>query len=153
MNRRRVVSISAIMMLGLTALPYSAISQQWSIKDQLVGTWTLASWEHAFPNGSRVQSYGINPKGIVVFDAKGRFFLMFARPDLPKIASNAPATATSEEAKLCWAVRSRTSAHAASTMPIESSAFASKPARSRISSRAIKMAGSSLSRPTNFITK
>src|SRR6516164_8090546 len=74
------------MMLGLTALPNSAISQQWSIKDQLVGTWTLASWEHALPNGSKVQSYGTNPKGIVVFDAKGRFFLMFARPDLPKIA-------------------------------------------------------------------
>jgi len=96
MNRRSVLSI---MMLGLTALPNSAISQQWSIKDQLVGTWTLASWEHALPNGSKVQSYGTNPKGVVVFDAKGRFFLMFARPDLPKIASNAPATATSEEAK------------------------------------------------------
>ena len=94
MNRR-----SVLMMLGLTALPNSAISQQWSIKDQLVGTWTLASWEHALPNGSKVQSYGTNPKGIVVFDAKGRFFLMFARPDLPKIASDAPATATSEEAK------------------------------------------------------
>jgi hypothetical protein len=99
MNRRSVLSIFAIMVLGLTALPNSAISQQWSLKDQLVGTWTLASWEHALPNGSKVQSYGINPKGIVVFDAKGRFFLMFARPDLPKIASNAPATATSEEAK------------------------------------------------------
>ena len=54
---------------------------------------------HALPNGSKVQSYGTNPKGIVVFDVKGRFFLMFARPDLPKIASNAPATATFEEAK------------------------------------------------------
>ena len=87
------------MILGLAALPNSAISQQWSLKDQLVGTWTLASWEHVLPNGSKVQSYGTNPKGIVVFDAKGRFFLMFAHPDLPKIASNAPATATSEEAK------------------------------------------------------
>src|SRR5215467_3443156 len=96
MNRRSVLSI---MMLGLTALPNSAISQQWSIKDQLVGTWTLAAWEHALPNGSKVQSYGTNPKGIVVFDAKGRFFLMFARPDLPKIASNAPTTASPEEAK------------------------------------------------------
>ena len=46
MSRRSLLSISAIMMLGLTALPNSAISQQWSIKDQLVGTWTLASWEH-----------------------------------------------------------------------------------------------------------
>jgi hypothetical protein len=60
------------MMLGLIALPYSAISQQWSIKDQLVGTWTLVSWEHALPSGSKDQSYGTNPKGIVVFDAKGR---------------------------------------------------------------------------------
>src|SRR5499427_198392 len=100
MNRRSVLSI---MLLGLTALPNSAISQQWSIKDQLVGTWTLASWEHALPNGSKVQSYGPNPKGIVVFDAKGRFFLMFARPDLPKIASNNPATATAEEAKAVMA--------------------------------------------------
>jgi hypothetical protein len=99
MSRRSVLSISAIMMLGLTASPNSAISQQWSRKDQLVGTWTLASWEHVLPNGSKVQSYGSNPKGIVVFDAKGRFFLMFVLPDLPKIASNDPATATSEEAK------------------------------------------------------
>src|SRR5260370_22604999 len=99
MNRGSVLSIFAMMMLGLAALPNSAISQQWSLKDQLVGTWTLASWEHVLPNGSKVQSYGTNPKGIVVFDAKGRFFLMFARPDLPKIASNAQATATSEEAK------------------------------------------------------
>jgi hypothetical protein len=98
MNRRSVLSISAIMMLGLTALPNSAISQQWSLKDQLVGTWTLASWEQVLSNG-KVQSYGSNPKGIVVFDAKGRFFLMFARADLPKIASNDPATVTSEEAK------------------------------------------------------
>src|SRR5262245_13372856 len=99
MNRRSVLSISVIMMLGVTALPNSTISQQWSLKDQLVGTWTLASLEHVLPNGSKVQSYGTNPKGIVVFDAKGRFFLMFARPDLPKISSNAQETATSEEAK------------------------------------------------------
>ena len=137
MNRRSVLSIFAIMVLGLTALPNSAISQQWSLKDQLVGTWTLAPWEHALPNGSKVQSYGINPKGIVVFDAKGRFFLMFARPDLPKIASNAPATATSEEAKDLLA--GSTSAHTASMMRIESSTFVLKPVRSQISSRAIKM--------------
>jgi hypothetical protein len=77
------------MMLGLTALPNSAISQQWLLRDQLVGTWALASLEHALPNGSKVQSYGTNPKGIVVFDVKGRFFLMFARPDLPAVADEA----------------------------------------------------------------
>ena len=99
MDRSRVLIISAVTMLWLAALPSSAISQQSSLKNQLIGTWALTSWEHVLPNGSKVQSYGTNPKGIVVFDAKGRFFLMFARPDLPKIASNAPTTASPEEAK------------------------------------------------------
>jgi Lipocalin-like domain len=99
MNRGSVLSISVMATLGLAALPSSAISQQRTLKNQLIGTWTLASWEHVLPNGNKVQSYGTNPKGIVVFDANGRLFLMFARADLPKIASNAPATATPEEAK------------------------------------------------------
>jgi hypothetical protein len=38
---------------------------------QLIGTWILTSGEHMLPNGSKVQSYGTNPKGIVVFDANG----------------------------------------------------------------------------------
>jgi len=103
MDRRSVLSLSAITALGLALLPTSAVSQQKSLKDQLVGTWTLASWERVLPNGNKVQSYGTNPKGIVVFEANGRFFLMFARPDLPKIASNNPATATAEEAKAVMA--------------------------------------------------
>ena len=103
MNRRLILSLSAITALGLALLPTSAVSQQKSLKDQLVGTWTLASWERVLPNGNKVQSYGTNPKGIVVFEANGRFFLMFARPDLPKIASNNPATATAEEAKAVMA--------------------------------------------------
>ena len=42
---------------------------------------------------------GANPKGVNVFTADGRFFVMFARPDLPKIASNNPMTPTPDEAK------------------------------------------------------
>src|SRR6516165_10547543 len=76
--------------VGACRVTSSAIGQQRSLKNQLIGTWTLASWEHVLPDGSKVQSYGTDPKGIVVFDAKDRFFLMFTRPDLPKIASNAP---------------------------------------------------------------
>src|SRR6266852_6504965 len=99
MNRLGILSLSAIAALGLALLPGSAISQQKSLKDQLVGTWTLASWEWVRPDGSKVQRFGTNPKGIVTFDANGRVFLMYARPDLPKIASNNPSTPTPEEAK------------------------------------------------------
>src|SRR5215470_19915245 len=99
MNRRRLFSVSAVIALALALLPNSAVAQQKSLKDQLVGTWTLVSWEQANPDGSKLQRFGANPKGINVFDATGRVFVMYARPDLPKIASGNPSTPTPEEAK------------------------------------------------------
>ena len=98
MNRRRILGISTTA-LTLAMLSGSALSQQKSLKDQLVGTWTLVSWERVLPNGNKVHSYGENPKGMASFEPNGRMFLMFARPDLPKIASNVPQTATADEAK------------------------------------------------------
>jgi len=77
----------------------NAFAQQKSIKEQLVGTWMLTSWEQTNKDGSKLQRYGSNPKGYNIFDANGRFFMMYANPDVPKIASGNPATATSEEAK------------------------------------------------------
>jgi lipocalin-like protein len=99
MNRRHLFSVSAVTALGLALLPSSAVGQQKSLKDQLVGTWTLVSWEQTNPDGSKLQRFGANPKGINVFDANGRLFVMYARPDLPKIASNNPSTPTLEEAR------------------------------------------------------
>jgi Lipocalin-like domain len=99
MNRRHLLRISAITALGLAVLPSSAVSQQKSLKDQLVGTWTLTGWEQTRPDGSKLQRFGANPKGVQVFDANGRAYVLFSRPDLPKIASNNPSTPTPEEAK------------------------------------------------------
>jgi Lipocalin-like domain len=96
--------IAAALLCGAIAMPATmASAQQRSLKDQLVGTWTLTSWERMLPNGSKMQSYGTNPRGVVMFDANGRIFVMFSRPDLPKVASNNPATATPEEAKAVMA--------------------------------------------------
>ncbi len=97
MNRRHVLGLSVVAVLGVAVLPGAAQSQ--SLKQQLVGTWTLASWEQDLPNGGKFHRFGANPKGYTVFEASGRFFAMFARPDLPKIASNNPSTPTPEEAK------------------------------------------------------
>ena len=99
MNRRNIFGLSVITALGLTLLPGSAVAQQKSLKEQLVGTWTVASWEQANKDGTKFQRFGANPKGVNVFDANGRFFVMFARPDLPKIASNDPMKTTPEENK------------------------------------------------------
>ena len=99
MNRRHSFSVSAVTALGLVLLPSVAVGQQKSLKDQLVGTWTLVSWEQMNPDGSKLQRFGANPKGVNIFDATGRVFVMYARPDLPKIASGNPSTPTPEEAK------------------------------------------------------
>jgi Lipocalin-like domain len=99
MNRQHFLSVSAVAALGLALLPSSAVGQQKSLKDQLVGTWTLVSWEQTNADGSKLQRFGANPKGVNVFDANGRVFVMFARPDLPKIASGNPSTPTPEEGK------------------------------------------------------
>lgn len=91
--------LSVIAAIGLALLPSNAVSQQTSLKDQLVGTWTVVSWEQTRNDGSKFERFGTNPKGVNVFDANGRFYMMFARPDLPKIASSNPSTPTPEEAK------------------------------------------------------
>src|SRR5690349_194983 len=71
MNRRNVISLSAATALGLAFLSGSAIAQQKSLKDQLVGTWTVAAWEQTNKDGSKLHRFGANPKGVNVFNADG----------------------------------------------------------------------------------
>jgi hypothetical protein len=99
MKRRHILSLSVATALGLTLLPGSALAQQKSLKEQLVGTWTVVSWDQVTKDGSKLQRFGANPKGVHVFDANGRYVVMFARPDLPKIASSDPMKTTPEENK------------------------------------------------------
>jgi hypothetical protein len=77
MNRRNILSLSAIAALGLASLPGNAVAQ--SAKD-LVGTWTIVSLG--------ANAYGPNPKGSLIFEANGRFSQQLMRSDLPKYASN-----------------------------------------------------------------
>lgn len=97
MNRRMIFGACAFIAIS-AAMVGNAVSQQKPLKDQLVGTWTLASWEQTYPDGRKDQAFGSNPKGIHTFSADGRFALVFLRPDLPKLASNDRVTPTPEEA-------------------------------------------------------
>src|SRR6516164_1876796 len=87
MYRRNIISISAMTVLGLILLPGNTVAQQKPFKEQLTGTWTLGSWEQVFKDGTKRQDFGTNPKGVASFEPNGHFFVMFSRPDLPKIAS------------------------------------------------------------------
>jgi hypothetical protein len=91
--------VALSMLIGAAFVSSSAIAQQKSIKEQLVGTWEVISWEQVRPDGSKFHRFGANPKGLQIFDANGHFAIMFFAPDLPKIASNNPSTPTPDELK------------------------------------------------------
>ena len=88
MHRRNMLSISAITALGLALMPGNAVSQQKSLKDQLVGAWTLVSTKYKFPDGKTVDTFGPNPRGTLILDASGRMALINMRTSLPKLAAN-----------------------------------------------------------------
>jgi hypothetical protein len=99
MNRRHILSLSVVTALGLILLPSSAISQQKSLKEQLVGAWTLVSNDTIAPDGTKQQTFGANPKGILILDAGGRYASVTGRPDRAKFkaTSNLRSAATVEE--------------------------------------------------------
>jgi glucose/arabinose dehydrogenase len=97
MNRRIILSLSAITALGLALLPGNAVAQKKTLKEQLVGTWTFVSGTTKLPDGSLV--WGSNPKGLVIFTDNGRHSSQLMRSDRPKFASNNRATGTPDENK------------------------------------------------------
>ncbi len=68
-----------------------------SLKELLVGTWTLISWEQKTADGSKIHRYGENPVGIAFFDAGGRYIISVMRSDRAKYASNTLWQGTPEE--------------------------------------------------------
>jgi hypothetical protein len=89
MNRRNILNLSAITVLGLVMSTNVAMAQTKSLKDQLIGSWILVSAE----------PYGTNPNGSYMFDANGRFSAILMRNDLPKYTSNNRTQATPAEYK------------------------------------------------------
>ena len=97
MDRRSILTVGAAAGLGL--LPGAARAQQKTLKQQIVGAWTLVSWVQTRSDGSKYQRFGEQPKGTNMFSPTGRFSIIIVQPDLPKIASNDPNKPTAEEAQ------------------------------------------------------
>jgi hypothetical protein len=98
MNRRiTAMTTTALLCLTVGLSASDSLAQQKSLKEQLLGTWTLVSSDQVHPDGSMVKQFGANPKGINVFDTNGRFFLMIASADNSKIASKDPSSKTNSE--------------------------------------------------------
>jgi hypothetical protein len=94
MNRRRIFALCAITALGLTLVPSSIVAQQGTLKQQLVGTWRLVSCDAILGNAK--PPYCINPTGILMLDAGGRYALLIVAHGRPggvrsSTAAQAPA--------------------------------------------------------------
>ena len=90
-----VITMS-LLLLGVALPARDAVGQ--TAKD-LVGTWTWVSVDNVRPDGTKVQLFGPNPKGLIIFDANGRFAYLLTRPSRPKFAANNRDQGTPEENK------------------------------------------------------
>src|SRR5439155_16958914 len=67
MRRRIALLIAVTICLAIGALKMTAFAQPKSLKDQLIGTWILVSNVVERPDGTKVDQFGPNPKGILIF--------------------------------------------------------------------------------------
>ncbi len=65
---------SAVYGLGLLTLGSPGFADEIAPKD-LVGMWSLVSWEEVFPDGHKIAPLGDNGKGMLVFDQAGHFVI------------------------------------------------------------------------------
>ena len=94
---RRIITFAIILSLALIA--GKAIAQQKTLKDQIVGHWIFVSSIDTNKDGTKTNRFGPNPKGLVMFDAGGRFSFFISRADIPKFTANNINQGTADENK------------------------------------------------------
>jgi lipocalin-like protein len=97
MARLSTLSLSALTAVAM--MSGSALAQQKSLKDQLVGTWNITAVTVDRPDGTKLQPFGANPKGVIMFTSDGHFVLVNTRPGRSKFASNNRLDGTPDENK------------------------------------------------------
>ena len=99
MNRHSIIALPVIAFLALVMASSGAVSQQTSLREQLVGAWTLVSIISTDKQGVKSERRGPNPKGLLIFDASGRYSILTARSDMANFKINNVDQGTPEENK------------------------------------------------------
>src|SRR5260370_35899458 len=97
MYRRIAFSLCAIVAVGLVSPPPGAVSQPRTLKEQLVGAWTLVSIIATDKAGNKSDRRGPNPKGLLIFEADGRYSILTSRSDIPNFKVDNVNQGTAEE--------------------------------------------------------
>ena len=82
----------AFLCLGIVLPASNAISQQKTIKELLVGTWTLDSVYDQTQDGKKHDTWGPGVKGMYIFDGSGHMSAQIIAADRPKSESTSPRT-------------------------------------------------------------
>jgi hypothetical protein len=116
MYRRRTLHIVTLAALGLM-LPVSGHAQTAqqpppaaqkpatpaappkSMKEAIIGSWSLLIDDAVKPDGTHAPNFGPNPAGLAMFGSDGHFSVQIARTGRPKFASNSRTTGTADENK------------------------------------------------------
>jgi Lipocalin-like domain len=83
-SRRLALTLAAG---AITGIAVSALGQEKTLKEQIVGTWSFVSAYDVHADGSKTDRWGRNPKGMFMFDRDGRFVQMISRSDIAPFAA------------------------------------------------------------------
>ena len=109
MSKHSIVAMTTLIVFAVgIVLAGDAPAQQKTLREQLVGTWMLVANDNVAPDGTKRQLFGPNPKGIVIYEANGRYAQIMVDPNRPKFKGKTRLDGTPEENK---AVMQATSAH------------------------------------------
>ena len=97
MHRRYVLGLCMAASSASFLIAESSFAQEKSLKEQLVGAWTIVSASTKLPDGTL--AWGADPIGLIVFTNSGHYSTQLMRSDLPTYASNNRSKGTPEEYK------------------------------------------------------
>ncbi|WP_428741077.1 lipocalin-like domain-containing protein [Tenacibaculum sp.] len=85
-----------IIVLCLLVFGKTLIAQNTS-NSSFVGSWSLVSINNIYQDGKRVQPYGENPEGLLIFTEEGNYAIQILKKNRPLIVSGNKNTSTPEE--------------------------------------------------------
>src|SRR5712692_6446947 len=89
---RTIICAAAAVLLLSVSNPAAAQSAK-----SLVGSWATVSSTNIDGAGKKTDTFGANPRGMLVFMADGRYSLIITSASLPKFAANARTKGTAAE--------------------------------------------------------
>jgi hypothetical protein len=91
--RKVFASLAILGLLTLTS-PISVAFAQQSLRDRIVGTWKIVSWESIRPNGQAINIWmGPRPTGVIMYQPNGYMAVQIMADPRPTFADN-PATSS-----------------------------------------------------------